>query len=582
MKGNLRVRGVSQMFDFKPGDVLESRKGGANTLRHLAQELATLERDGSILIERQIPGIGVRTGHLLIFDGTLASAFHQADATRYGIEALLEIESDASALDATVSLHEMSKQTFLSTSLAYPQANLVDPKEERVRDEAWWSTVRAPVRRLDREEQLPELKPTIETPEFIRHKTQARLQNLTGPVLKRGLALLEHAVEPTAAFNLAEALRKHGRPLLVISRQSPERLKVNHQLELEDCRWLTEKEHNRTLEPSLESIRKVIDSFFHDNLRAVLVLEGIEYLAGIHGENQVIEMVRSVVDETRYTDNVMLLTSNLEAFTQIQRSRLIREFDTLETTQIDSWLLDVELLLDHPFCQPPDEEELAWIEQHLQESLAGLRSEEPEPTLPDVEQIPLPVVEEVVLDTKEEEELIHESQEVIEEEIVTPEPEPLPVTKKPRPAQRIVRRKKNIKTRHSNKRVEKLNAASKRIVDLGTIDSETAQPTKLDHLAKAAASVLEHRFPEQKKNLTSQRLNTAVVSSASKKLSKLPPIKGKKTLGLQLREAPTESKVKTKTSPHAREYASATQRQETIQDLRNKTDSDELDKEGSV
>ena len=39
------------MFDFKPGDVLESRKGGANTLRHLAQELATLERNGSILIE---------------------------------------------------------------------------------------------------------------------------------------------------------------------------------------------------------------------------------------------------------------------------------------------------------------------------------------------------------------------------------------------------------------------------------------------------------------------------------------------------------------------------------------------------
>ena len=75
------------MFDFKPGDVLESRKGGANTLRHLAQELATLERNGSILIERNIPGIGIRTGHLLIFDGTLASAFHQADAARYGIEA---------------------------------------------------------------------------------------------------------------------------------------------------------------------------------------------------------------------------------------------------------------------------------------------------------------------------------------------------------------------------------------------------------------------------------------------------------------------------------------------------------------
>lgn len=568
------------MFDFKPGDVLESRKGGANTLRHLAQELATLQRDGSILIERQIPGIGIRTGHLLIFDGTLASAFHQADATRYGIEALLEIESDASALDATVSLHEMSKQTFLASSVAYPEANLVDPKKERERDEAWWATVRAPVRRLDREEKLPEVKPTMEAPEFIRHKTKARIQNLTGPVLKRGLALLEHAVEPTAAFNLAKALRKHGRPLLVITRQSPERLKVNHQIELEDCRWLTEKEHDRTLEPSLESIRKVIDSFFHDNLRAMLVLEGIEYLAGIHGEKQVIEMVRGIVDETRYTDNVMLLTSNLEAFTQIQRSRLSREFDPLETSQIDSWLLDEELLLDHPFCQPPDEEELAWIEQHLQESLAGLRNEEPEPIISKVEQIPLPVEKETVPEAEEVEVLIDE----IDEEVVTTEPEveQIIITKKPRIAQRIIRRKKKIKTKHSNKRVEKLNAASKRIVELGTIDSDTAQSSTLEHLAKAAVNVLEHRFPEQKKNLTFQRLNTAAISSASKKLSKLPPIKGTKTLRLQQPSTPTESNVKSIASPHAREYASATQHQEPIQDLKNEMKSDDSDEEGTV
>lgn len=418
------------MFDFIPGDVLESRKGGANTLRHLAQELATLERNGSILIERHIPEIGLRTGHLLIFDGTLASAYHQADTHRYGIEALLEIESDASAPDATVSLHEMTEQSFLASSVAYPQANLVDSKEEFIKDEAWWATVRAPVRRLDRDEKLPEIESTIEAPEFIRHKTQARIQNLTGPVLKRGQTLLENAVEPTAAFNLAEALRMHGRPLLAITRQSPERLKVNHQIESADCRWLTEKEHERTLEPSLESIRKEIDSFFHDNLRAILVLEGIEYLAGIHGEQKVIEMVRGIVDETRYTDNVMLLSSNLEAFTQIQRSRLQREFDTIESSQINTWLLDKELLLDHPFCQPPDEEELAWIEQHLRESLAGLRSEEPEPAHLEVEQIPLPVVEEDILEVVESDPIIEESHSVEKNLILEAEVEQITITKK--------------------------------------------------------------------------------------------------------------------------------------------------------
>ena len=574
------------MFDFKPGDVLESRKGGANTLRHLAQELATLQRDGSIQIERHIPEIGVRTGHLLIFDGTLASAFHQADASRFGIEALLEIESDASALDATVSLHEMSKDVFLATSIAYPEANLVDPKQEQIRDEAWWASVRAPARRLDRDEKLPEPKPTVETPEFIRHKTQARIQNLTGPVLKRGQALLENAVEPTAAFNLAMALGKHGRPLLVISRQSPERLKVNHQIELQHCKWLTEKEHECTLEPSLTAIRKEINSFFHDNLRAALVLEGIEYLSGIHGENQVIEMVRGIVDETRYTDNILLLTTNLEAFTQIQRSRLNRELERIETSQINTWLLDEELLLDHPFCQPPDEEELAWIEQHLRESLAGLRTEEPEPLQQVAEQIPLPVIEEVTVEVEETTATADESEDedLAEEEleILDIEDETIPEPKKPRTAQRIVRRKKRTLSTQSNRRVEKLNAASKQVVDLGSFTSNSSRSSGLDHLAKAATGVKEGRFPELKKPLTSQRLTKAAVGSASKKHLKLPPIKGQKTLVTKQSPTHLETKVKKQKSPHAREHASVIQKHEPIKDFRNEPDLEDSNEEEIV
>lgn len=572
------------MFDFKPGDVLETRIGGANTLRHLAQELATLERNGSIQIERRIPEIGVRIGHLLIFDGTLASAFHQADTVRFGIEALLEIESDASALDATVSLHEMSEDVFLTTSIAYPEANLVDPKKEQIRDEAWWANVRAPARRLDRDEKLPELKPTVETPEFIRHKTQARIQNLTGPVLKRGQALLEDAVEPTATFNLARALGNHGRPLLVISRQSPERLKVNHQIELQHCKWLTEKQHECTLEPSLESIRKEISSFFHDNLRAALVLEGIEYLSGIHGENQVIEMVRGIVDETRYTDNLLLLTTNLEAFTQIQRSRLNRELEKIETSQINTWLLDEEFLLDHPFCQPPDEEELAWIEQHLRESLAGLRTDEPEPVQQEVEQIPLPTPEEMTVEEEEITTTLDEPVETIEmeEEIQVIQHEPIPEPKRPRTAQRIVRRKKSMSPKNGNKRVEKLKAASKRIVDVGSFASNSSRSSGLDHLAKAASGAKEGRFPEQKKPLTSQRLTKAAGSPASKKHLTLPPIKTTKTLAVKQSPAHVETKAKKPTSPHAREHASAIQQQEPIKDFRNEPDFEDSDTEEIV
>ena len=121
-----------------------------------AHELAKLERNGSIKIHRKIPDVGERIDHL-IFDGSLAAAFHQADMERYGIEALLEIESDASALDATMSLHEMSESLYISTLSEYPHAGLVE-EEDGIRDEAWWTSVRTPRRRIEREERLPEVE----------------------------------------------------------------------------------------------------------------------------------------------------------------------------------------------------------------------------------------------------------------------------------------------------------------------------------------------------------------------------------------------------------------------------------------
>ena len=115
------------------------RRGGVDVLRHLAQELAILKQNGSIQIIRNIPNVGERVGHLLIFDGTLAAAFHRADKNRLGIEALLEIESDALTLDATMSLHEMSEATYISTLSQYPDARLVSSNEEQ-KKEMWWAS----------------------------------------------------------------------------------------------------------------------------------------------------------------------------------------------------------------------------------------------------------------------------------------------------------------------------------------------------------------------------------------------------------------------------------------------------------
>ena len=224
--------------------MLETRRGGVDVLRHLARELATLERHGSIRILRNVPGAGERIGHLLIFDGTLAAAFHEADAKRYGIEALLEIESDAAALDAQMSLHELSEASYIATLSEHPSASLITSEDEE-KDEAWWTTIRRTRQRIDREDRLPELKPSVPVPEALRRKSEARLKNRDGPVLMRGQAWLENTIEPDEIFKFASVLCEMQQPIQVISRRSPTRIST-YNVNMEHYRWLSESEQEHT------------------------------------------------------------------------------------------------------------------------------------------------------------------------------------------------------------------------------------------------------------------------------------------------------------------------------------------------
>ncbi|MGB2424681.1 MAG: DUF835 domain-containing protein [Candidatus Poseidoniaceae archaeon] len=548
------------MLNFVPGDVLESRRGGVDVLRHLAQELAILERNGSIQIRRNIPEVGERIGHLLIFDGSLAAAFHQAEVLRFGIEALLEIESDASALDATMSLHEMTEASYIEVVSTNGNMSLLNPDENH-RDEAWWTTVRTPVRRLEREERLPELKPSVGVPEALRRRSEARLRMQSGPVLQRGQTWLEHAIDPVHAFTFARTISELDHPILIISRQSPLQMESNYDIDLKHYRWLSETQHERTLEPSLETIRRTVDEFADAHQNNILVIEGIEYLSGIHGEQRVIEMIRSIVDQTRINGNVLLITSNLEAFSRQQRSRLEREFTGLESDQIQTWLLDIELLQEHPFFMVSDAEAEAAIMQHLQENVSDPiltpKLEIPTP----VQQIPLPVEHRTqqvddelrskmrawVNDSDEE-----DSSEIpeIEQEQIVEIVENKPIVR-PRIPQRMVRRRKNV-----TKPVQRtaIDVAAQRNIALPSLeDSPSTKPFVPVRPTK------EHAFPEQQPTMTHKRIQQAASTSTRKKSAKFPPIKatGRVPLPSTSEQQPPSSN---KPSSHAREHAHSSQR----------------------
>ena len=548
------------LVDFVPGDVLESRRGGVDVLRHLAQELATLERNGSIQIQRHIPNVGERLGHLLIVDGTLAAAFHRAEVQRFGIEALLEIESDASTLDASMSLHEMIESTYMSILSQHPEASLLAAEEE-AKDDTWWTTVRTPRRTIEREERLPELKPSVSVPEALRRRSEARMKAQGGPVLQQGQAWLENSIEADDTFQLAKFFLENNIPTRIISRQSPPRMESAFNIELVHYRWLSESEHECTLEPSLESIRRTVDTFFEENDKCALFVEGIEYLSGIHGEQRVIEMIRSIIDHTRLSGNMLFVSSNLEAFTTQQRSRLQREFSNLEHDQLKSWLLDFELLVEHPFFLMVDEDEEAVMNQHIESNVQDPVFAPQREVEPRVQQVPLPVEHQTMkidpaLQSKmmewamddeesEENEPSHAEAQVVEEHIET--------RAKPRTPQRIVRKRKA--TVKPTKR-DSLHAAANHEITLPSL--QETDSSKVRPFVPLAPSK-EHVFPPTKRSLVQQGMKQAAAVPSGKKVANFPPIKATGQVPIAISTSGQE-KPPVKKSPHAREHAVSSQR----------------------
>ena len=567
IKANVAFCGVKIVSDFVPGDVLESRRGGVDVLRHLAQELATLERNGSIQIQRNIPDVGLREGHLLVFDGSLAAAFHRAEIPRYGIEALLEIESDAMALDAVMSLHELTESSYITAVSQHPESSLI-ADDHKQRDEAWWTTVRAPRRRLEREERLPEVKPTVAVPEALRRRSEARLRNRGGSILQQGQAWLEHAIEPDTMFKLASVLLDLNQTALVISRQAPTRISSTHNIDLEHYFWLSETEHERTLEPSLQSIGKTVDTFFSNNERCLLFLEGIEYLLGIHGELRVIEMIRSVVDQTRSSGNLLIVSSNLQAFTPVQRSRLEREFTPLSTQQINTWLLDKELLREHPFFDEINPDDEAAIASHLEANVEDPVVSNATKPLPQVEQVPLPLEYQT---RKVDEELQSKmrtwaadsdndvSEETKEVVPILEEEKPLQTAAKPRVAQRIKRKRK---PSSQPKKQNTTDAAAKRNIVLPNLPRA---PKISQKPFVPVGSETAHEFPKSRPSLSQHSLNQAANNATQKKIAAFPPIKSTVQVPV-LHPQSEQSEMNVEPSPHAREQASSRQKKRNSED----------------
>ena len=79
----------------------------------------------------------------------------------------------------------MTESTYIKTLSQHPDAKLVQSNEKE-EEGLWWAAVRTPRRKIEREERLPELKPSVSVPEALRRRSEARLRMQEGAVLQRG------------------------------------------------------------------------------------------------------------------------------------------------------------------------------------------------------------------------------------------------------------------------------------------------------------------------------------------------------------------------------------------------------------
>lgn len=366
-------RGVEKMVELPQGDVTEVRRGDRDALRILSSDMAKLATTGFIRTERKPKDAMPRVGHILFLEGHPTLAIHEGDAIVFGLEALLEIEDDAVPMEALLAVHELPTDEAQRVAALHTNAYLHLETVERSteREERWWSNVQLRPGSWRREDRLPELEVVVEAPEAVRQRSRAYMQRYEGleRMIHPGDALLFDAINPAHLFTLAGHLANHGRPILVISRHDPDSLNVEHNLPAAACHWLSTSDHPRAIPPSLEQVRTKIDAFLWENMRAVVLLEGIEYLAGVNGDGRTIDFIRDVVDGVRMDDHVLLSTADMNAFELEPRHRMSRCLTLIEPFEIEHWLTEPELILDHPLCAPPTEEEVQWIEQQLQRGL---------------------------------------------------------------------------------------------------------------------------------------------------------------------------------------------------------------------
>lgn len=366
------------MVELPSGSIEETRRGGPDVLQVMVQDIVSSSADGYIRSERR-PESGLpRIGYLVFREGQPAMALHEGEITRLGLDALMELEEDAMSIEALLTLHQgIDTRTIIEL---HSEAILhLDRIEESNTDSTndtlageWWNEEKIQSLSWRKATDLPDLIPSMQAPEFIRRIGEARIGGHSSEdTLMGGHLHLIDCQEISLVMELAGELNRRGRPLISISRLRVEKQLEFYQEEGNTCFWLVERpEDAEHIGPSLEGLLRLIEGWLDEHRSAVILFDGFEFLSGTHGDSRTIGFLRRLADLVRDSDDIMLMPVTLDSWEEIIQNQLLRATDPLPTELIEEWLIDPDVLDDHPFMELVlDDSEAAAVEFALNQKL---------------------------------------------------------------------------------------------------------------------------------------------------------------------------------------------------------------------
>ena len=339
------------VVELPRGKVSETRRGGVGVLELLLVDMQKRSDTGYIRCEAG--ALGGAIGQITVRQGTPSmSLYEDAEGNvLVGHSALGALQEAASLEGSQLTRHHEIDLDRIESLNPTAMLDMADgdllPWGEDTEAEAWWSRRQRKRRQWKRlDAWMPEEEDTAasetELPPLPFHP---------GSELLPGMVTMIDSQSPDQIFALGAHLGHIGHPLLVISRIPGNRLEDDFALPISLTKWLTEKgDGEQVCKATLEDIRREIEGFLFGAERAVIILDGLEFLVGLHGFDRTVELVRSLIDSITTQNHLLMIPADLDVFTSRQRAILLREVDVLDNSRVDHWAERPARLEGHPFC----------------------------------------------------------------------------------------------------------------------------------------------------------------------------------------------------------------------------------------